>query len=334
MLAPNIDNYVRNLVRPELIQTSCRPPKTIREYATDFQRNSRCSWKYSRSKDGLTRIDQLVTQAALIQTLDYTRISNTSQSLIEAMYTWLTGFNPSNPVQQLTSDGIQRRQNAITTLLGGAYCWYRQASEAALSEPLALGNIQNHNDIPFNLYRYRFSRSGFNLHMTPGRLYRGDTRPPQMLWQSGGFFPKMDNNNRHDPHLGSGASCQVISSTDDPNVVARFAWHNKTYCPVRYYYLHQTDRVDKAIAGFVYEFDKTGHECVEVANVTPGREVAFLAIPNQYIRRFRMRYYAGSQNNIVLSDWMYYNENSVRNIRITADKQRWESFKKNWQLYV
>ncbi|WP_346839909.1 hypothetical protein [Microbulbifer sp. SAOS-129_SWC] len=325
MLPPNIDHYIRTLTQADTIQTTCSPPQAFHAYATDFQRNSRAGFSHSRSNDGLSSIDVQVAAASRIRTLDYLRIAVTSERLLRVLYTWSTGFNPSAPNQRLDINGINRRRNAIMTLMGGAYCWYRQSTEAAASETQAIANINNGTDIPLAMYSYRFSRSGFNLHQAPNRLYRGDTRPPAMLWQAGGFCPKMFDTNRFDPHLGTGASNQVISSTSDVNLVARFAWYNIMYCPKRYYYIH--DPAGRLISGFIYEFDKNGHQCFEVANVTPGREVAFLAIPNQFIRRFRMRYYAGTQNNIELSDWMYYNQASVQNIRIVADKTRWERTK-------
>ncbi|MBB3063110.1 hypothetical protein [Microbulbifer rhizosphaerae] len=325
MLPPNIDQYIRTLAQPNNIQTTCSPPQEFQAYATNFQRDSQAGFGYSRSKDGLTRIDQLVATASRINTLDYMRIAFVSEQLLRALYTWTTGFNPSAPNQQLDLSGINRRRNAVLALMGGAYCWYKQSWEAAGSESLAINHINNRGDIPFAMYNYRFSRNGFNLHQAPNRLYRGDTRPPAMLWQAGGFYPKMMGTNRFDPHLGTGASNQVISSTTDANLVTRFAWHNRVYCPKRYYYIY--DAANRPISGFIYEFDKSGHQCVEVAGTTPGREVAFLAIPNQFIRRFRMRYYAGSQNNIQVSDWMYYNQASVQNIRIESDEKRWKQLK-------
>ncbi|WP_444926270.1 hypothetical protein ACJJI4_20165 [Microbulbifer sp. TRSA002] len=335
MLAPNIDNYVRNLVHPQNIQTTCYVPKSIREYAQDFQNNSNSNskWYHKRSSDGLTRIDQLVSQAVQIQTNDYGRITRVAKVLVETLYTWLTGFDPSTPTKLLDSDGITRRKDAVLALLGGAYCWYRQASEAFSSERRAISNIEAHLDVPFSLFNYRFSRSGFNLHTVTTLLYRGDTRPPQKLWQAGGFFPWMNQNGRFDPHLGTGASNQVISTTTNANIVARFAWHNKTYCPKRYYFVHGTNEGDLATTGFIYELDKRNHQCVEVSTVTQGHEVAFMAIPNQFIRRFRMRYFAGTQNNIELSDWMSYDSNTIRNLNVVEDKRRWEAAKKNWNEF-
>ncbi|MFA0810439.1 hypothetical protein [Microbulbifer epialgicus] len=329
MLPANIDTYIRNIAQTDQLQTRCQPSQLFREYATDFQRNSQSGW-HSRSGDGLDRIDDIVRSAAQIQTLDYVRIAYVSRLLVMALYQWLIGNNSSNPNQRLSVKSINRRRDAIIALTGGAYCWYRQSYEAASSEQIGLNNIQTQTDISFNLYRYRFSRPGYNLHMSPGRLYRGDTRSPAVLWRSGGFFPKMANPICYDPHFNDGASQQVISSTDDLNLVTRFAWHNPAYCPRRFYCLHGTSNADKPIAGFIYEFDKSGHECLEVANVPAGREAAYLAIPNQFIRRFRMRYYAGSQNNIVLSDWMYYNDRSIQNIRIFADRQTWQQAQRHW----
>ena len=329
MLQPAVENYIRLNTNGYTLQTTCRPPQTLREYALDFQRDSACSLIQGRSSDGLTRIDTYVAMAVSIQALDHIRIAYISKLLIMDLYRWSQGFNPVSGVA-ISSKSQSRRNSAVNALLADAYIWYRYSYEASNAERKAIGLMRNQQDIPFDLYRYRFSRSGFNLHNAQARLYRGDTRPPAALWQAGGFYPKMDaGRDSHDPHLGSGASNQVISTTTDPNIVARFAWHNKAYCPKRFYYIHYGD-TPKAIAGFVYEVAKQGHQCIEVTGVTPGREVSFLAIPKQYIRRFRLRYFAGSQSNVVLSDWMYMNEQSVRNIRIAEDKTAWERLKKDY----
>ncbi|AWF83189.1 hypothetical protein BTJ40_21535 [Microbulbifer sp. A4B17] len=140
----------------------------------------------------------------------------------------------------------------------------------------------------------------------------------------------MNQNGRFDPHLGTGASKQVISTTTNLQKVVDFAWHDKVYCPVKFHYIHDTDDGDLAVTGFIYEIDKRNHQCVEVASVPQRREAAFMAIPNQYIRRFRMRYYAGKQSTIELSDWMNYDDNTIRNLNVFEDKRRCEAARKNW----
>lgn len=332
MLDPTIENYVlRNTLAPTL-QTTCQLPKTLRQFAQDFQRDSQSGMFSSRSKDGLSYIDQLVTQALAITATDHIRTAYVAKLLVTALYSWCRGRDPKTQAP-ISTDSRGRRNTAIQTFLAGAYICYKYCNEAATSGPAALGLFNRKADIPLNLYQYRFSRTGFRISQAPARLYRGDTRPPAMLWAAGGFYPKMEQVPKHDPHLGGGASQQVISTTTDDQLVTRFAWHNRVYCPVRFYYIHHGD-TPRAVAGFIYEIDKQGQQCVEVAGVTPGREMAFLAIPNQFIRRFKMRYYAGSQNNIVTSDWMYYNSNSVQNIRIAEDKNAWEQLKRNYHAHV
>jgi hypothetical protein len=332
MLEQVIENYIIANANGNTIQTTCRPPHTLSEYAAAFTRDSAKGFGYSRSKDGLTQIDTkintLVSRIPSTGVTNHGLITSVSKSLIIDLYKWATGTNPLDGTAISTvADG--RRRTAVIAFLGGAYVNFKHSIEAFNSGPRALAHMSDKVDIPFNLYNYRFGRSGFNLHNAPARLYRGDTRPPGMLWESGGFYPKMDDGAQHDPHLGSGASQQVISSTTDDALVTRFAWHNSLYCPKRFYYIHR-GRQDKAIAGFVYEVDKSGQQCIEVTGVTPGREVSFLAIPNRNIRRFKMRYYAGSQSNIVASDWMYYNEAALQNINIEENRRDWEQMKRDY----
>lgn len=326
MISQTVENYVRRVVsNVDDIQTICRPPQSIAQYATAFQRNSKVDWK-SRSGDRLTQIDRLVGEATRIQSEDHARIAQLAERLIGDIYRW-DEVNITSTGNRVSGESLKRRRPAVRALLGGAYVWYKHSSEATTSKPLAKARISGKQNVPFNLYEYRFSRSGFVLHNAPARLYRGDTRAPASLWEAGGFFPKMDSSGEYDPHLSRGASQQVVSTTTNVNLVIRFARHNKRYCPKKFFYIYRSRGSTKAVTGFIYEIDKSGHRCVEVSDAVPGTEVAFLAIPNAFIRRFKMRYFAGAQTNIITSDWMYYNAASVRSLRLEHNQERWEKIR-------
>ncbi|GLS25225.1 hypothetical protein [Marinibactrum halimedae] len=332
MLMPDQDQFIRKLCKPCTIQTHCRPPRYLCEYAADFQRDSVSEFISNRRSDGLSEIDALVAQAVQIPSTNYPRIFNVCSKLLPKLAVWLKGFNPSAPNQALQPKSREKHSQAIRALTGGVYCWYMQSAEAAMSAPAAIHLMKRHQDIPISLYHYRFSRKGYRLQPAGAPLYRGDTRAPDTLWKAGGFYPKIDADAAlsHDPHLKNSKPQQMIVTTNDAVLVNRFAWHNSLFCPEEYHYIFYDHDGPKAITGFIYEIDKSGHQCVEVSGVTPGREVAFLAIPNQYIRRFRMRFYAGSPHNVEVSDWIPYNQQAISDTPIIENKAQWRMLRSHY----
>lgn len=330
MLDKAVEIYISGNTQALTLQTTSQLPKNLHQFALDFQRDSQLGVAYSRKKDGLGYIDQLVGQALATRATDATRTAHIAKLLVMALHSWCHKREPLTNAPILASS-YARRQLAVKDFLAGVYICYKYTDETATAEPAALELFQRKADIPLNLYHYRFSRSGFHISAAPNKLYRGDTRPPALLWHAGGFYPKMEQLPRHDPHFG-GTSQQVISTTTDPQLAAHFACYSRACCPVRFTCLYQDDTL-RAIEGFIYEIDKKGHDCVEVAGVAAGHDMAFLAIPNAFIRRFKMRYFADSPEGISTSQWLPYNEASVRSLQIVEDKQAWEQLKKNAQIH-
>lgn len=325
MLDKAVEKYISGNTQALTLQTTSQLPKNLHQFALDFQRDSQVSTAYSRKMDGLGYIDQLVGQALATRATDATRTAHIAKLLVVALHSWCHKRDPATNTA-ISTDSYERRQAAVKGFLAGVYICYKYTSEAATSEPTALELYRNKTDIPLSLYPYRFSRSGFHISEAPPVLYRGDTRPPLVLWHAGGFYPKMAQIARHDPHFG-GTSQQIISTTTDLHLAAHFASYSRACCLERFHGVYQ-DGTLRAIEGFIYEINKGGHHCVEVAGVAPGHDMAFLAIPNAFIYRFKIRYYT-SDNRITTSDWMPYCTPSVQNLLIIEDKQVWEQLRKN-----
>ncbi len=330
MLDKAVEQYISGNTQAHNLQTTSQLPKNLHQFALDFQRDSQLGVNYSRKQDGLGHIDQLVGQALATRATDAMRTAHIAKQLVMALHSWCHKREPLTNAP-ISASSYARRQLAIKDFLAGVYICYQYTSEAATAEPAALELLQRKADIPLSLYQYRFSRSGFHISQAPNALYRGDTRPPAFVWHAGGFYPRMEQIPRHDPHFG-GTSQQVISTTTDPQLAAHFANYSRACCPVRFHCIYQEDTL-RAVEGFIYEIDKSGHQCVEVAGVAPGHDMAFLAVPNTFIRRFKMRYYSSDDHKILTSDWLNYDDANVHNLKLLEDKQAWEQLKHNAHIH-